>query len=196
MTTLKLSCSRRAVAASAYVNTNWRFTQTLQRRQQLQLQQQLCRRLSAAAAAAQTTTTMPKSHANMRGKLNHYYYANYACCNCLLSMRFWFICLSPLASFFAYGHTVCQFDNPVNPVRTGTQQTVSRFSYLTHLASCFFHAHAAQWFFLYKHIVEVITRHSIYGIYRIIIKASYQIGATSGDRYLHTHIHTHVYQYF
>lgn len=90
MATLKLSCSRRAVAASAYVNTNWRFTQTLQRRQQLQLQQQLCRRLSAAAtAAAQTpiTTAMPKSHANVRGKLNHYY-ANYACCNCLLSMRF------------------------------------------------------------------------------------------------------------
>lgn len=53
-----------------------------------------------------------------------------------------------------------------------------------------------DFFFLYKHIVEVITRHSIYGIYRIIIKASYQIGATSGDRYLHTHIHTHVYQYF
>lgn len=159
MTTLKLSCSRRAVAASAYVNTNWRFTQTLQRRQQLQLlQQQLCRRLSAAAAAAQTatkpaattTTTMPKSHANMCGKLNHYYYANYACCNCLLSMRFWFICLSSLASFFAYGHTVCQFDNPVNPVRTGTEQTVSRFSYLTHLASCFFHAHAAQWILFFS----------------------------------------------
>lgn len=93
MATLKLICSRRAVAASAYVNTNWRFTQTLQRRQQLQLQQQLCRRLSAAAtataAAAQTATTraMPKSHANVFGKLNHYY-ANYACCNCLLSMRF------------------------------------------------------------------------------------------------------------
>lgn len=91
MATLKLSCLRRAVAASAYVNTNWRFAQTLQRRQQLQLQQQLCRRLSAAAtaAAARTAATraMPKSHANVRGKLNHYY-ANYACCNCLLSMRF------------------------------------------------------------------------------------------------------------
>ncbi|XP_064540591.1 uncharacterized oxidoreductase YjmC isoform X2 [Drosophila montana] len=60
MTSLTLCCSRRAVAANAYVNANWRFIQTLQRRQQQQLQlQQQCRRLSAAA-----TTTAPKTNAN------------------------------------------------------------------------------------------------------------------------------------
>lgn len=78
MTSLTLCCSRRAVAANAYVSANRRSIQTLQRRQQQQQQEQQCRRNGAAAA--------PKINANLGGKWR-IYYSNYAS-NCLLSMRY------------------------------------------------------------------------------------------------------------